>query len=107
MSYTLFNMIRDLSETGAKTAKTYYNAGGWVAHHNTDLWRGTAPVDAARYGMWPMGGTWLCQHIWEHYQFTGDVEFLKEYYPIMKGSCLLYTSPSPRDGLLSRMPSSA
>ena len=82
----LFNMIRDLSETGAKTAKTYYNAGGWVAHHNTDLWRGTAPVDAARYGMWPMGGTWLCQHIWEHYQFTGDVEFLKEYYPIMKGS---------------------
>jgi alpha-L-fucosidase 2 len=82
----LFNMIRDLSETGAKTAKTYYNAEGWVAHHNTDLWRGTAPVDAARYGMWPMGGTWLCQHIWEHYQFTGDVEFLKEYYPIMKGS---------------------
>jgi len=82
----LFNMIRDLSETGAKTAKTYYNAGGWMAHHNTDLWRGTAPVDAARYGMWPMGGTWLCQHIWEHYQFTGDVEFLKEYYPIMKGS---------------------
>jgi alpha-L-fucosidase 2 len=82
----LFNMIRDLSETGAKTAKTYYNAGGWVAHHNTDLWRGTAPVDAARYGMWPVGGTWLCLHIWEHYQFTGDVEFLKEYYPIMKGS---------------------
>ena len=70
-------MIKDLSENGAKTAKTYYNAGGWVAHHNTDLWRGTAPVDAARYGMWPVGGTWLCQHIWEHYQFTGDVEFLK------------------------------
>jgi alpha-L-fucosidase 2 len=82
----LFNMIRDLSVTGAKTAKTYYNAGGWVAHHNTDLWRGTAPVDAARYGMWPVGGTWLCLHIWEHYQFTGDVEFLKKYYPIMKGS---------------------
>jgi alpha-L-fucosidase 2 len=82
----LFDMIRDLSESGAKTAKIYYNAGGWVAHHNTDLWRGTAPVDAARYGMWPVGGTWLCQHIWEHYQFTGDVEFLKEYYPIMKGS---------------------
>jgi alpha-L-fucosidase 2 len=82
----LFDMIRDLSESGAKTAKIYYNAGGWVAHHNTDLWRGTAPVDAARYGMWPVGGTWLCQHIWEHYLFTGDVEFLKEYYPIMKGS---------------------
>jgi alpha-L-fucosidase 2 len=82
----LFNMIRDLSESGAKTAKTYYNAGGWVLHHNTDLWRGTAPVDAARYGMWPVGGSWLCQHIWEHYLFTGDVGFLKEYYPIMKGS---------------------
>ena len=82
----LFHMLKDLSETGAKTAKTYYNAGGWVLHHNTDLWRGTAPVDAARYGMWPMGGSWLCQHIWEHYLYTGDVEFLREYYPIMKGS---------------------
>ena len=82
----LFNMIKDLAENGAITAKTYYNANGWVAHHNTDLWRGTAPVDAARYGMWPVGGTWLCQHIWEHYLFTGDVEFLKEYYPIMKGA---------------------
>ena len=82
----LFDLIKDLSETGAKTAKAYYNAGGWVAHHNTDLWRGTAPVDAARYGMWPVGGTWLCLHLWEHYQYTGDVEFLKKYYPIMKGS---------------------
>ena len=82
----LFHMIKDLAENGAKTAKIYYNAGGWVAHHNTDLWRGTAPVDAARYGMWPVGGVWLCQHIWEHYLFTGDVEFLKEYYPVMKGA---------------------
>ncbi len=82
----LFNMIKDLAENGAITAKTYYNANGWVAHHNTDLWRGTAPVDAARYGMWPVGGTWLCQHIWEHYLFTGDVGFLREYYPIMKGA---------------------
>ncbi len=82
----LFHMLEDLSESGAKTAKTYYSAGGWVVHHNTDLWRGTAPVDAARYGMWPVGGGWLCQHIWEHYLFTGDVNFLKQYYPIMKGS---------------------
>ena len=66
----LFDMIKDLSETGAKTAKTYYGCDGWVAHHNTDLWRGTAPVDAARYGMWPVGGAWLCQHLWEHYAFT-------------------------------------
>ena len=82
----LFQMIKDLSENGSETAKIYYNAGGWVAHHNTDLWRGTAPVDAARYGMWPVGGSWLCQHIWEHYLFTGDVEFLREFYPVMKGS---------------------
>ncbi len=82
----LFHMIRDLAENGAKTAKVYYNAGGWVAHHNTDLWRGTAPVDAARYGMWPVGGVWLCQHIWEHYLYTGDADFLREYYPIMKGA---------------------
>ncbi len=87
----LFNLIKDLSENGAKTAKLYYNAGGWVAHHNTDLWRGTAPVDAARYGMWPVGGVWLCQHIWEHYLYTGDLEFLKEYYPIMKGAAQFLT----------------
>jgi len=82
----LFDMIKDLAENGAKTAKLYYNADGWVAHHNTDLWRATAPVDAARYGMWPVGGSWLCRHIWEHYLYTGDIEFLREYYPIMKGS---------------------
>ena len=82
----LFDLIRDLAENGAETAKLYYNADGWVLHHNTDLWRGTAPVDAARYGMWPMGGSWLCRHIWEHYLYTGDVDFLREYYPIMKGS---------------------
>ncbi len=82
----LFSLIKDLSENGAQTARMYYNAGGWVAHHNTDLWRGTAPVDAARYGMWPVGGVWLCQHIWEHYLYTGDIEFLRKYYPVMKGS---------------------
>ena len=82
----LFDMLKDISVTGAKTAKTYYDCGGWVAHHNIDLWRGTAPVDAARFGMWPVGGAWLCQHLWEHYAFTGDRDFLKEYYPIMKGS---------------------
>jgi alpha-L-fucosidase 2 len=82
----LFNMIKDLAVNGAKTAKAYYNARGWVLHHNTDLWRGTAPVDAARYGMWPTGGSWLCQHIWEHYLYTGDIAFLRAYYPVMKGA---------------------
>ena len=82
----LFHLIEDLAENGAETAKLYYGADGWVSHHNTDLWRGTAPVDAARYGMWPMSGVWLCQHIWEHYLFTEDIDFLKKYYPIMKGA---------------------
>ena len=82
----LFHLIEDLAENGAETAKLYYGAGGWVSHHNTDLWRGTAPVDAARYGMWPMSGVWLCQHIWEHYLFTEDMDFLRKYYPIMKGA---------------------
>jgi alpha-L-fucosidase 2 len=82
----LFNAIKDLAVTGSETAKVEYNCRGWVCHHNFDLWRGTAPVDAARYGMWPVGGSWLCQNIWEHYLYTGDKEFLREYYPIMKGS---------------------
>ena len=82
----LFALIKDLSETGAKTAKDYYNCDGWTVHHNTDLWRGTAPVDAAKYGMWPVGGAWLCLHIWEHYLFTGDENFLRENYPLMRGA---------------------
>lgn len=82
----LFGLIKDLSETGARTAKTHYNRGGWVVHHNTDLWRGSAPVDAARYGMWPTGGAWLSQHLWEHFAFTGNTQFLREYYPVMKSS---------------------
>lgn len=82
----LFDMLKDISETGARTARVQYGHGGWVAHHNIDLWRGTAPVDAARFGMWPVGGAWLCQDIWEHYAFTGDEAFLKEYYPVMKGA---------------------
>ena len=82
----LFHLLEDLAENGAETAKLYYGADGWVSHHNTDLWRGTAPVDAARYGMWPMSGVWLCQHVWEHYLFTEDIDFLRKYYPIMKGA---------------------
>jgi alpha-L-fucosidase 2 len=82
----LFDLIKDLSEGGTRTAKTYYNSNGWVLHHNTDLWRGTAPVDAARYGIWPMGGVWLCQHLWEHYTFSRDEKFLRDNYPIMKGA---------------------
>ncbi len=82
----LLSMVKDISENGVKTAKVYYGGKGWVTHHNLDIWRGTAPVDAARYGMWPVGGAWLCQHVWEHYAFSGDIGILKEYYPVLKGS---------------------
>lgn len=86
MHEPLFSMLKDLSVTGAKTAKEMYAANGWLAHHNTDIWRSTGPVDGSRWCMWPNGGAWLCQHLWEHYLFTGDKTFLKEYYPIMKGA---------------------
>ena len=79
-------MVLDLTQTGARTAKTLYDAPGWVTHHNTDLWRATAPIDGPQYGMWPLGGAWLCQNLWEHYEFTGDKPYLKEIYPAMKGA---------------------
>jgi len=79
-------MVEELQEPGRNTAEVHYKADGWVTHHNTDLWRGTAPVDGAHWGMWPTAGAWLCQHLWEHYLYTGDSEFLKRAYPIMKGA---------------------
>jgi alpha-L-fucosidase 2 len=81
----LFQMIHDISVTGQKTAAVMYHANGWVTHHNTDIWRATAPIDSA-VGFWPMGGAWLTTHLWEHYQFTGDRKFLEESYPILKGA---------------------
>jgi len=83
----LFDMIADVSETGKATAKEHYNCRGWVLHHNTDIWRGAAPINRSNHGIWPTGGAWLTQHLWYHYQFTGDREFLrKRAYPIMKGA---------------------
>ena len=82
----LFEMTRELSETGAKTAKEMYGCKGWVAHHNTDLWRIAGPVDGTPWGMFPTGGAWLTTHIWQHYLYTGDKDFLTKYYPVMKGA---------------------
>ena len=97
----LFAMIRDLSVTGAETAKTMYACPGWVAHHNTDLWRIAGPVDGTTWGMFPTGGAWLTTHIWQHYLFTGDKQFLETYYPVMKGAAdflLAYMQEYPADG---------
>jgi alpha-L-fucosidase 2 len=82
----LFTMIAELAETGARTARTHYGARGWLLHHNTDLWRNTAPVDGPRSGMWPTGGAWLATHLWEHYLYSGDKAFLARVYPVMKGA---------------------
>ncbi|MFD2744708.1 MULTISPECIES: glycoside hydrolase family 95 protein [Sphingobacterium] len=82
----LLRMITELSESGRQTAQTMYGASGWVAHHNTDIWRVTSPIDFAAAGMWPTGGTWLAQHLWEHYLYAGDRQFLKSIYPVMKGA---------------------
>ncbi|WP_207424962.1 glycoside hydrolase N-terminal domain-containing protein [Pedobacter sp. SYSU D00535] len=86
----LFKMLKDLSVTGQESAAGMYHARGWNLHHNTDLWRITGVVDGGFYGMWPMGGAWLTQHIWQHYLFTGDKKFLEEYYPVLKGAALFY-----------------
>ena len=80
----LFGLIQEAAEAGQVTAKEHYGAGGWVLHHNTDLWRGTAPINAADHGIWVTGAAWLTQPIWEHYLFTQDREFLRRQYPILK-----------------------
>jgi alpha-L-fucosidase 2 len=87
----LFDLIADCAVTGRKTAREHYGCRGWVLHHNTDLWRGTAPINASHHGIWVTGGAWLCQHLWEHYQFTGDREFLaRRAYPAMKEAALFF-----------------
>ncbi|WP_455585375.1 glycoside hydrolase family 95 protein [Bacteroides sp.] len=80
----LLRMVREVSETGRETAEVMYGAKGWVLHHNTDIWRITGPLDKAPSGMWPSGGAWLCRHLWERYLYTGDLEFLRSAYPIMR-----------------------
>jgi alpha-L-fucosidase 2 len=82
----LIAMVEDLTVTGARTAREMYGARGWVVHHNTDIWRASAPIDGADYGMWPTGGAWLCLHLWDRYEFSGDPQVLKRIYPIMKSS---------------------
>lgn len=104
----LFDLIRDLSVSGKITAQTMYGANGWVAHHNTDLWREAGPVDYAASGMWPMGGAWLTQHIWQHYLFTGDKKFLSDNYDLLKGVAeffLDFLVKDPRNGYLVVGPS--
>ena len=95
----LTKMAEDLAVTGQKIAKEHYNLNGWVVHHNTDIWRGAAPINNANHGIWPTGGAWLSQNLWWHYQYTNDKEYLKnKAYPILKEASMFfvgYLVPDP------------
>ncbi len=86
----LTEMVMDLTQTGARTAKVQWGAGGWVTHHNTDLWRAAAPIDGPGSGYWPTGGAWLCANLWDHYEFSGDKKYLARIYPALKGSAQFF-----------------
>jgi alpha-L-fucosidase 2 len=87
----LFSALQDLSLSGAEVAKEQYGARGWVVHHNFDLWRGAAPINNSNHGIWVVGGAWMSLHLWEHYLFTQDKEFLKRVYPLLKGAAEFFT----------------
>ncbi|KAE9371429.1 glycoside hydrolase family 95 protein, partial [Stipitochalara longipes BDJ] len=83
----LFDLLERMAGRGKNTAKVMYGCRGWTAHHNTDIWADTDPQDRwLPATVWPLGGAWLCYHIWESYQFSGDKEFLKRMFPVLKGS---------------------
>jgi alpha-L-fucosidase 2 len=106
----LIRMIKDLSVSGRETARAMYGAGGWVVHHNTDIWRITGPVDGVFWGMWPMGGAWLARQLWEQYLYTGDRQYLREVYPALKGAAEFYLDflvEEPGHGRLVVVPSNS
>ncbi len=106
----LFQMIRELTDQGRDVARENYGARGWVLHQNTDLWRVAAPMDGPGWGAFTTGGAWLATHLWEHYLFTGDEGFLREYYPVLKGSAeffLDFLVPHPKHGSLVTNPSTS
>jgi alpha-L-fucosidase 2 len=86
----LVKMVEELAVTGADVARESYGARGWVAHHNTDLWRAAAPIDGPNWGMWPCGGAWLCKTLWDHYEYAPDDAFLARIYPVLKGAALFF-----------------
>jgi len=118
----LLELVKGLAVTGKETARKIYQAGGWVCHHNTDLWRATAPVDSDFFGQWPTGGAWLCNHLYQHYLYSGDTAYLQELYPLMKGAAQFFfdtlikepkhgwyvtcPSMSPENGVTKRVSSS-
>jgi alpha-L-fucosidase 2 len=110
-SEPFFSIVDDLAQTGKQTARAHYGAPGWVLHHNTDLWRGTAPVNASNHGIWVSGGAWLCHQLWEHYLYTKDEGFLRKCaYPEMKGAAEFFVHflvKDPKTGYLISTPSNS
>ncbi len=86
----LTTMVKELTDQGREVAKEHYGAAGWVFHQNTDLWRVAAPMDGPTWGTFTVGGAWLTTHLWEHYLFTQDKAYLKEIYPVLKGSVAFF-----------------
>jgi len=104
----LVAMVRDLAITGARTAREMYGARGWVCHHNTDLWRASAPIDGAKYGLWPMGGAWLSTMLWDHYDYGRDTAYLASIYPVIRDAALFFLDTlqdDPNTGHLVTNPS--
>ena len=107
----LFDLVKDLVDSGRKTAQAHYGCRGWVLHHNTDLWRGTAPINASNHGIWVSGGAWLCHHLWDHYLYTADRAFLaNRAYPAMREAALFFVDflvKDPKTGWLISTPSNS
>ncbi len=106
----LMKLIESLQKPGAETARAYYNAKGWVAHVITNVWGYTAPGEQASWGATASGSAWLCQHLWEHYAYSSDKDYLKWAYPIMKGSAEFYLDmliTDPKTGWLVTAPSNS
>jgi alpha-L-fucosidase 2 len=106
----LVQMIKELTDQGSQVAKEHYGARGWVFHQNTDIWRVAAPMDGPTWGTFTVGGAWLCTHIWEHYQYTRDKNFLKETFPLIEGSVQFFIDflvPHPNGKWLVTNPSTS
>lgn len=110
MHEPLVQLVKELSESGRETARVMYGCRGWMAHHNTDIWRCTGPVDGAFYGMWPNGGAWLSTHLWQRYLYNGDKTYLHSVYPALKGAADFYLdflTQHPRYGWMVSAPSNS
>jgi alpha-L-fucosidase 2 len=103
MAGPLIELVKELAETGRETARIMYGADGWVCHQSTDLWRATAPCVGARWSLWPTGGAWLCRHLWDHYDFGRDLDYLRSIYPVLSEACRFFLSSMITDPITGHM----